>query len=54
MTILEWIAATVFVGVITMLGLLITVSIVFALVGLFAKGYAAAREKIIHSIGNSK
>ncbi len=49
MTILEWIAATVFVGVITMLALLITVSVLFVLIGLFAKGYDTTREHIIHS-----
>jgi len=48
MTILEWIAATVFVGVITMLALLIVVSILFVLIGAFAKGYDTTREKIIH------
>lgn len=49
MTILEWIAATVFIGVITMLALLIVVSILFVLIGLFAKGYDKTREQIIHA-----
>lgn len=48
MTILEWIVAILFVAILSLMALLMTVGIVFVLIGLFAKGYDTTREQIIH------
>ena len=48
MTILGWIFAIFLIAFVAVFSLLIVVGIVVVLIGLFAKGYDASREQIIH------
>lgn len=51
MTGFAWVAATVFVAVLALVGLLLVTMFVALLVGVFAKGYDNSREAEIHSRG---